>query len=899
MLAALAGADRPAVDVSKRSVGDGLASALAGPAAKADPFVVSFRGCRLAAAGVAAICGALEAGCSRLESLDLSDNRLRSRAATDALARLVAAEASTPAGTLLTLRLANCALSSRAGAALMAAWKDRDGALRLSELDLSRNALGNAVARDLGDALDGGSLVTLKTLRLAWTGLGGEGAAALASGLGGSNVATCDLGWNALRTDDSNGGAPVAARTPNLQHDFNARRRALRKILKNEALLHLDLRYNQLAGDDLRAIEAAVQGNAALARALAGLHLEGNDFRTFDGPFLAPPPPAVVGDARVYTRVLGTKHVPQSPDWQCGLACWICDRWRETKFVWAPGRSDVELDGGAKARDAAASNRLAVQVRCAFDGWARVPCGRAGAKYECWRLAPPGDRQYCFALGDQDFPHQNAAYDQDKEVASRSAPTVIGRRLADEGDPPCRVVNRRLVPPCVEIKYSTRLQCAAARRRRRRLQAPPAGQEGQGQGGLDLAPVHVRALPRGRLRRLELDWARESRAALRRRRGGGRVQEACREHYSWFRTMFRDYCAQSKALFTLGWNDFTEYVDDCGVMKSGNLRKAQGSTRVIQRRFNVSKADNDMVFFGACTTGPKGPLNPKKSLCRFQFLEAAGRIAFARWLKPGEVPDAAAAIAKLAERMSYLVKPDDEPDAFHDRVWLEEVEDGAKKHLEGLRRAFKAHSGREDQLSKDKRMCFAEWLEFCEAVDLVDADAGFTERDANVAFLRATKTATDELASDAWRRLDFPRFVEALLRVGDRTVDDDVDETPPESCIDLFGRVADAFPSAAEKRRRAALAAERGEHARRRRRRPTRRGGQAAEEGEPRRRGRVRPRREEGREALAPARAKREPEGEDAAPKESAAASLLAAMGRRPSKGGGSGAPRSSVPMAS
>ena len=109
----------------------------------------------------------------------------------------------------------------RAGAALMAAWKDRDGALRLSELDLSRNALGNAVARDLGDALDGGSLVTLKTLRLAWTGLGGEGAAALASGLGGSNVATCDLGWNALRTDDSNGGAPVAARTPNLQHDFN------------------------------------------------------------------------------------------------------------------------------------------------------------------------------------------------------------------------------------------------------------------------------------------------------------------------------------------------------------------------------------------------------------------------------------------------------------------------------------------------------------------------------------------------------------------------------------------------------------------------------------------------------------------------------------------------------
>ena len=91
-------------------------------------------------------------------------------------------------------------------------------------------------------------------------------------------------------------------------------------------------------------------------------------------------------------------------------------------------------------------------------------------------------------------------------------------------------------------------------------------------------------------------------------------------------------------------------------------------------------------------------------ICSIQFLEAAGRIAFARWLKPGEVPDAAAAIAKLAERMSYLVKPDDEPDAFHDRVWLEEVEDGAKKHLEGLRRAFKAHSraGKESEIPNFK-----------------------------------------------------------------------------------------------------------------------------------------------------------------------------------------------------
>ena len=79
----------------------------------------------------------------------------------------------------------------------------------------------------------------------------------------------------------------------------------------------------------------------------------------------------------------------------------------------------------------------------------------------------------------------------------------------------------------------------------------------------------------------------------------------------------------------------------------------------------------------------------------------------------------------------------------------------------------------------------------------------------NVAFLRAMKTPEDELAGDTYRKLEFIHFVEALLRVADKTADDDVDETPDESAVDLMARVKDAFPSAAEKRKRAALEAER------------------------------------------------------------------------------------------
>lgn len=201
-------------------------------------------------------------------------------------------------------------------------------------------------------------------------------------------------------------------------------------------------------------------------------------------------------------------------------------------------------------------------------------------------------------------------------------------------------------------------------------------------------------------------------------------------------------------------------------------------------------------------------MNPKKALCRFQFLDAAVRIALLRWHRSGDVERPAAAVGKLLERMSYLVVARDEVDEFRERCWLEVVEDALKLHAEGLRRAFKAHSGADDALSKDKRMSFPEFLAFVDAMDLVDADAGFTERDANFAFLRAMRTPTDELAGDAYRRLDFGAFVEALLRVGDATADDEVDETPEDSIADLFARVADVFPSPAERRKRAALAAE-------------------------------------------------------------------------------------------
>ena len=99
----------------------------------------------------------------------------------------------------------------------------------------------------------------------------------------------------------------------------------------------------------------------------------------------------------------------------------------------------------------------------------------------------------------------------------------------------------------------------------------------------------------------------------------------------------------------------------------------------------------------------------------------------------------------------------------------------------------------------------------CESLHFVDPTVGFTERDVNLCFLRATRTPDDELHDEhaPHRKLDWVHWIEALMRGGDRfSESENVDMEPYEACIQLFERVAYEYPSGAEKRRRAKLAAE-------------------------------------------------------------------------------------------
>ena len=488
-------------------------------------------------------------------------------------------------------------------------------------------------------------------------------------------------------------------------------------------------------------------------------------------------------DAYIYTRTIGTKDVPQSLDWHRAAACWICDRWKEVKYVWNPKRSDTDCRGAAKK--AAHSERLCVACRCGFDKWKPHACEKQGQNHAVWLLVPPGERQNVWALSlDGGIVHTEHAADASCEVLRKGTlQTSLWAGAFDSKDDASKgmIVNVRLVPKgdWEDVQF------------RRIADAPEVHEEVKEKEPWTwqtsmFAPVYEHSLENA----FEKDWEL---ARLDKLAGDdkGAAKSLTKANYGLFRTLFKLYCSQSKALHTLGWNDFTEYVDDADL----ELKR---------------KADADMIFFAACTTGPKGPLNPKKSLCRFQFLEASMKISFGKWLKTGDVETPVEVVRKLVAQLRPLVPLKDEADDFHDRCWREDVEDAIKHDEHALRRAYKTYSGREDALSKHKLCSFPEFVEFCDFVELVDPAAGFTERDVNVAFLRAAKTPDDELHDQhaPHRKLDFIHWIEALLRIGDKLAEH-AKEDAHEGIIQLVQRVAYAFPSAAEKRRRAQLEAER------------------------------------------------------------------------------------------
>ena len=827
-------AKRPELDLKDQRIGDDHALAVMDSMACSDPIHVVVKNCRLKAKGVKAVCDALVAHCTRLEELDMSDNQCRRPKAAKAVAALLDCKG---CDSLEKLSLSHCGLASAPALTITSEWAHRVEGRRamrnLVELHLAKNDLGVA-AETLGGLLGPyGAFPMLRLLDLAWTGLHGAGAAAVARGLLQSRIQRCDLSWNCVRGND-----------PPLEDDCIAL--LSQSLGEAPKLWHVNLSFNGMSKTDLRRLEAG----ARASRTLAGLHLGGNkvkdvlderssyvnakrrreamvagennlaeqlqgvgrqgkllergrDHLNMDdnrdskesnslgdaitseiapGPFLVNNDEELDDDQYLYTRIIGTKDVPQSLEWTRSKHCWICERWHEIRFAWTPGRSDSDVQPAS--RKLIQRSDVKVSCRCAFDDWRPHLCEKVKKSHQVWLLVPPGDRQYTFELSSGKDIVTEAASDAGREVLHKKNleaalwAGAFDNKDEDEG----LITNVHSVPPGdwddVQFIPIPEKQAVVVKQKPKEAWT--------WQKSL-FAPAYEGAYEHP----FEKDWELAHCDKL--VNDDGSTKALMKANYGEFLSVYKLFCSNNKAIFTLGWNDFTDFT------VSADLE--------VKR-----KADADMVFFGCCTTGPKNPhLNPKKSLCRFQFLDACMKLAMIKWFRTKEVATPLEAAQKLVERVAPLVPTREEQDDFHARVWREDVEDSIKHDMDNLKRAFKTHSGREDALSKHKMCSFGEWQDMCESLNFVDPTVGFTERDVNLCFLRATRTPDDELHDEhaPHRKLDWVHWIEALMRVGDRfSESENVDLEPYEACIQLFERVAYEYPSGAEKRRRAKLAAE-------------------------------------------------------------------------------------------
>ncbi|KAK7238923.1 hypothetical protein SO694_00026161 [Aureococcus anophagefferens] len=738
----------PRIELPHTPVGDGAARALSNVVARTRPEALVLDDNNLGDRAAAACVDALR-GCDKLSEIAISRNKLGPTTAS-----MLAALADVPdiRKSMRILVLEHCGLGDRSLAVALEGWRFA----MLTRLNLSANAIAEGAAQGLAQIIANGNLVDLDVRD---TKLRGPAAKVVAAALGSkySRVATLDLSWNGFH--DEPGGPRAGGRGPLGE---------LARALEHTATLtHVDLSHNNLAAADLRTLGDALKHNFTVM----GLHLEGQEARVDALGFVVgvrddarprrrgdPPAPrgarrgrgssgqrpgiAAAGTDRaaaghnVFSRILTPgSRVVGGDRWKASGCCWICDRWVEHRFVWSPGESDA---GATLASDSV------VRLRASFDGWepkAMHAVGNQGErragpvrpKLELWRMVPPGASQYCFAVGESPATLHTYALDQAAEPRDRAAAAGVPK-----------IVNATALAPrplAEEIKLLPRSDNAKPK--------PVAWTVARSAFSAYKADTDV-VLDGAFLCAFDADYrltGLEKLLAKAAANDDGLVEDMkteLRNEFATIKNTFKHYACQSSEMFTMGWNSWNVFVkllcagegdDEPPTPSPGEARTPGGGKRGGAA---LRRSDTDMIFFKACTIGPKGPMNPMKSLNRFQFLEAVVRLGVGRW--KNDVDSPLDAVLKTLERMAAM------------------LEDAAEQHVPRPRL----------RPGVEKRMSLGEWLGLANKLGLFDDGPGRARprRGAKAAFSSARRPR-GRARRQACRKLTYIEFVECLLRVAD------------------------------------------------------------------------------------------------------------------------------------
>lgn len=233
------------------------------------------------------------------------------------------------------------------------------------------------------------------------------------------------------------------------------------------------------------------------------------------------------------------------------------------------------------------------------------------------------------------------------------------------------------------------------------------------------------------------------------------VADAIRPHYKRLRNVFKQYACRGTMAdpFSIQLNSFTEFCVDA--------KLPDDSTCKI--------SDLDYIFV-ACNVAEKRHSyqtnNRAHSLCRYEFCEAIVRLAVAKFVRPGTIPDVAEATRVLVEKhiIPHCKYAHDE---WRDERLYNEASDLAfKRYIPELKQVFKRASVRYERMGGVPRMTIYDFVTMLAKAGLFDKD--FSERRAKFAFVNASESVEDETATRAHETLLFPEFLESLGRVAER-----------------------------------------------------------------------------------------------------------------------------------
>jgi len=350
-----------------------------------------------------------------------------------------------------------------------------------------------------------------------------------------------------------------------------------------------------------------------------------------------------------------------------------------------------------------------VSLRGSFDGFAPHPMARIqrtpgvsgpGDEFELWRMVPPGEVLYSFVVSSPEAAKKRAPDARASRARRASTARADVECVAeDQATAPLRGRGTAELRQCLRaaglgdavnaVRLEPRrddvdVQIVSPREVQAHDKLPPKRKVTLAPWSLatsSFAPYRVDTASSIKAA-FEVDYGLTNLSKLLGSPNAAaedRAKLVLKESYEFLKLAFKHYAMASTEVFAVGWNAYTDFVISC------NLPDPQ----------RLSRADVDMAFFSSSTIGPPGPRNPKKSLCRFQFLDASVRLAMKRYYASGDVEEPADAIQKLLTNIEAIPSIETLKDVgdLHDRIWRRETDDVVKKHLDLLKKVYDKWSG--------------------------------------------------------------------------------------------------------------------------------------------------------------------------------------------------------------